>query len=139
MKISVVVILTPDSDRHIPLTDLLTRDSRFQIIYLNATMVNSFDQLQFYSVMYDQTHFEFYENRQMSFREIGCAKSHNDARQLISEIYLGGVILEDDARIANIDDFYNQSRLFLDSQKGSLAVLSLTGFRGLKKKLVKSQ
>ena len=86
MKISVVVILTPDSDRHIPLTDLLTRDSRFQIIYLNATMVNSFDQLQFYSVMYDQTHFEFYENRQMSFREIGCAKSHNDARQLISEI-----------------------------------------------------
>ena len=41
--------------------------------------------------------------------------------------------------IANIYDFYNQSRLFLDSQKGSLAVLSLTGFRGLKKKLVKSQ
>jgi GR25 family glycosyltransferase involved in LPS biosynthesis len=74
----------------------------------------------------------------MSFREIGCAKSHNDARQLISEIHPGGVILEDDARISNMDDFFNQTRLFLFNHMDSPSVLSLTGFRGLGKKLVKS-
>ena len=139
MKISVVVIQTPNSDRHIPLTNLLVHDSRFYLIPLKATMLNSIDQLQFDSIPYNQAYFQFYENRKMSFREIGCAKSHNDARILISKIYQGGVILEDDARIVNMDDFYNQSRQFLDSHKNSLAVLSLTGFRGLSKKLVKSQ
>ena len=71
--------------------------------------------------------FEFLENREMSPPEIGCAYSHNIAREYISKSLIGGVILEDDARIANLESFKDVIDRFLLSQRGKPSVLNLTG------------
>jgi hypothetical protein len=75
--------------------------------------------------------FELFHGRKMSPQEIGCATSHNLARSLIAKSISGGVILEDDARIIDLDSFYNLSTKFLQESAGTLSVLSLTGFREL--------
>jgi hypothetical protein len=52
--------------------------------------------------------------RNLSVGEIGAALAHSHVQALIAESGLGGVVLEDDARIPNIDDFYIACSRFLN-------------------------
>ena len=128
-KLLVVVIVTPNSARHVPLLKMLKGDERFEIKTLSATMLDNNSDLLTSGVNFTQDYSEVFEGRKLTNREIGCANSHNLARAMISENPLGGVILEDDARITNIDYFYTISINFLHKEVGNPIVLSLTGFR----------
>jgi GR25 family glycosyltransferase involved in LPS biosynthesis len=81
------------------------------------------------AIEFTQSYSKVFEGRELTYREIGCANSHNIARQMISENPLGGVILEDDARIIDIDEFFQISTRFLAMQFRNPSILSLTGFR----------
>ena len=128
-KLLVVVIVTPDSDRHVPLLKILQGDERFEIRILSATMLDTESDLSESAINFTQSYSKVFEGRELTCREIGCANSHNIARQIISESSLGGVILEDDARILDIDAFYQISTNFLLKQFGNPSILSLAGFR----------
>lgn len=128
-KLLVVVIVTPNSDRHVPLLKILKADDRFEIRTLAATMIGSDSDLYKSGVNFTQDFSKVFECRDLTNREIGCANSHNMARAMISENPLGGIILEDDARIVNSELFYEISTGFLRNHLGKPFVLSLTGLR----------
>ena len=133
-KLFVVVIRTPNSDRYLPIKALLKNDKRFELEYLDASMTPTYLDVTSRDIAYSTEMFEFFHGRKLAPAEIGCADSHNRARKLIQNREDGGVILEDDARIINVDSFFIMANKFLSSQVLNLSILSFTGFRkiGLK-------
>jgi len=121
-----VIIETPNSERSRPLIGLLAGDDRFLTHILPATMIRDASDVESLGIKIDSTKFAFFQNRELSFPEIGCAFSHNVARGIIANSAAGGVILEDDARIINLDNFYRNSLDFLINHIGESTVLSLT-------------
>jgi GR25 family glycosyltransferase involved in LPS biosynthesis len=138
-RILVVVIRTPYSDRYIPIEALLRDDYRFKIQYIEATMAYSYRDLLSKNISYSHEKFELFYGRKLSPAEIGCADSHNRARGVIQSSLSGGVILEDDARIKNVDQFYNSVSNFLAQKPNSYSILNLTGFRNLNLNSYKSK
>ena len=138
-RILVVVIRTPYSNRYIPIEALLRDDYRFKIRYVEATMAYSYRDLLSKNISFSHEKFELCYGRKLSPAEIGCAESHNRAREVIQSSLSGGVILEDDARIKNVDHFYNSVSIFLAQKSNSHSVLNLTGFRNLNLKSYKSK
>lgn len=128
-KLLIVVIKTPNSNRYLSIDSALSSDERFKVVYINATMLKSALDLEESKVQFIPEEFLLYEGRMLLPTEIGCADSHNRARLAISESESGGVILEDDARISDIESFFAQCTRFLGTQGGKSSVLSLTGFR----------
>jgi GR25 family glycosyltransferase involved in LPS biosynthesis len=133
-KLFVVVIRTPNSDRYQPIKTLLENDKRFELEYLDASMTPTYLDVDRSHIAYSTEMFEFFHGRKLAPAEIGCADSHNRARKLIQNREDGGIILEDDARITNVDSLFNMAINFLSSEKLNCSILSLTGFRqiGLK-------
>jgi hypothetical protein len=133
-KLFVVVIRTPNSDRYQPIKALLENDKRFELEYLEASMTPTYPDVNSRHIEYSTEIFEFFHGRKLAPAEIGCADSHNRARKLIQNREDGGIILEDDARITNVDSLFNMAVNFLSSEKLNCSILSLTGFRqiGLK-------
>jgi GR25 family glycosyltransferase involved in LPS biosynthesis len=133
-KLFVVVIRTPNSDRYQPIKALLENDKRFELEYLDASMTPTYLDVASRHIAYSTEMFEFFHGRKLAPAEIGCADSHNRARKLIQNREDGGIILEDDARITNVDSLFNMAINFLSSEKLNYSILSLTGFRqvGLK-------
>lgn len=130
-KILVVVIRTPNSNRYMPIESQLKCDDRFKIQYVEASMASNYSDLSLKNISYSPEKFELFNGRKLSPAEIGCADSHNRARKLIQSNSSGGVILEDDARIKDIDLFYNSVSIFLAQKSNSYSILNLTGFRNL--------
>lgn len=134
-KLLVVVIRTPKSDRYLPIESLFKDDQRFKLEYIEASMTPSYSEVSNRRITYSTEIFEYFQGRKITPAEIGCADSHNRARDLIQSHASGGVILEDDARIADVDSFFIMATDFLSSQKSKLSILNFTGFRqiGLEK------
>ena len=130
-KLLVVVIRTPKSDRYLPIESLFKDDQRFKLEYIEASMTPSYSEVSNRSIAYSTEIFEYFQGRKLTPAEIGCADSHNRARDLIKCHARGGVILEDDARITNVDSFFIMATDFLSSQNLKLSILNLTGFRGI--------
>ena len=130
-KLLVVVIRTPKSDRYLPIESLFKNDQRFKLEYIEASMTPSYSEVSNRRITYSTEIFEYFQGRKLTPAEIGCADSHNRARDLIKSHVDGGVIMEDDARIINIDSFYMMATDFLSSQNLNLSILNLTGFRGI--------
>ena len=130
-KLLVVVIRTPKSDRYLPIESLFKDDQRFKLEYIEASMTPSYSEVSNRSIAYSTEIFEYFQGRKLTPEEIGCADSHNRARDLIQSHTGGGVILEDDARIINIDSFFIMATDFLSSQNAKLSILNLTGFRNI--------
>jgi GR25 family glycosyltransferase involved in LPS biosynthesis len=137
-RILVVVIRTPNSTRYLPIESLLRHDERFKIQYVESSMASDYSDLLRKKIFYSPEKFELFNGRKLSPGEIGCADSHNRARKLIQSNLSGGVILEDDARIKNIDQFYNSVSIFLAQKSNSYSILNLSGFRNLNSKSSKS-
>jgi GR25 family glycosyltransferase involved in LPS biosynthesis len=136
-RIFVVIIRTPNSDRSLVIEDLLKNDSRFEIRYIEASMTPNFSDVTRMNIDYSTKVFEYFWGRKLTPAEIGCADSHNKARKLIQDKPNGGVILEDDARIFDIDSFFTTVEYFLKNNRTNLSVLNLTGYRKLNLELVK--
>jgi GR25 family glycosyltransferase involved in LPS biosynthesis len=130
-KLLVVVIRTPKSDRYLPIESLFKDDQRFKLEYIEASMTPSYSEVSNRTIAYSAELFEYFQGRKLTPAEIGCADSHNRARDLIKSHADGGVIMEDDARIINIDSFFKMATDFLLSQKSKLSILNLTGFRNI--------
>ena len=130
-KLLVVVIRTPKSDRYLPIESLFKNDQRFKLEYIEASMTPSYSEVSNRRITYSTEIFEYFQGRKLTPAEIGCADSHNRARDLIQSHTGGGVILEDDARIINVNSFFIMVTDFLSSQKLKLSILNLTGFRNI--------
>jgi hypothetical protein len=134
-KLLVVVIRTPKSDRYLPIESLFKDDQRFKLEYIEASMTPTYSEVSNRGIAFSTEIFEYLQGRKLTPAEIGCADSHNRARDLIQSHASGGVILEDDARITNVDSFFIIATDFLSSQKSKLSILNFTGFKqiGLEK------
>jgi GR25 family glycosyltransferase involved in LPS biosynthesis len=126
-KLLVVIIRTPNSDRYLPIETLIKNDNRFELEYVEASMAHSYQDVSMMNIAYSTEIFEYFNGRKLTPAEIGCADSHNKARQLIVRRKIGGVIFEDDARIISINKFYFMATNFLTSQVSNPSVLNLTG------------
>jgi hypothetical protein len=133
-KLLVVIIRTPKSDRYLPIESLIKDDQRFNLEYIEASMTPSYSEVSDRSIAYSSEVFEYFQGRKLTPEEIGCADSHNRARKIIKDNHFGGIILEDDARILDIDLLFQEVNMFLNVKKNTASVLSLTGFRNLSKK-----
>jgi hypothetical protein len=128
-NILLLVISEKNSQRSKNLTKKLNEVNDFKMTRVDAVMTRNSEQLQESEVNYDQDKARYYLGRNMLPSEIGCAASHNIARKLISESPWGGVILEDDARIPDLDLFSSLVTDFLEKNKGGAAILSLAGWK----------
>jgi GR25 family glycosyltransferase involved in LPS biosynthesis len=126
-SILVVLIQTPGSPRANPLINILEGSQRIQLSLLPATMIQNLSDVREMNIEVRQDHFNLLENRDMRPQEIGCAHSHNSARDVISNSLYGGVILEDDARISDLKNFIDTVTDFLMVERGNPSVLNLTG------------
>jgi hypothetical protein len=69
--------------------------------------------------------------RDLSVGEIGAALVHSHVQTIIADSGVGGVVLEDDARITDINKFYNACSNFLDFNL-ELEILNLYDTRAVK-------
>jgi len=136
-RIFVVIIRTPNSNRSLKIENLLKNDNRFEVQCIEASMTPNMSDVTRMNIDYSTKVFEFFWGRKLIPAEIGCADSHNRARKLIQDKPNGGVILEDDARIFDIDSFFATVTYFLKNNRSNLSVLNLTGFRKINLELVK--
>jgi GR25 family glycosyltransferase involved in LPS biosynthesis len=125
--LDVYIIETPLSQRSAPLIKLLSSEPRINLFRISAKMVASDRDISDFGIKVNYKVFPILEGRLLSHGEIGCAQSHNEARSLLAESTNGGVILEDDARILDLDSFINVSSSFLNQNRNSKRILSLTG------------
>jgi len=121
-----VIIINSGSERSSPLIEQLRTREDLEIHSIAANMLKTEEDLQLAGVQYSDSEALKYMGRSLSFPEIGCASSHNYARSLLALSAIGGVILEDDARICDLADFVTLSRVFLSSQQNNPAVLNLS-------------
>lgn len=131
-SLSVFIIETPNSNRSAPLKKSLLGDSRIEINTIKASMISSQSELDKSAISIEGDYFWAVSNRYLTLPEIGCANSHNLARLACSNLEIGGVILEDDARILDRDRFVNSSLLFLNRFKETSSILSLTYDTGIR-------
>ena len=133
-------LLSSKSELHAALAEVSTRLSAAQLAessmrhrlaeaevqLIAADMLQTKDDLRFFNIQYSDFDTVKYLGRSLSLPEIGCASSHNQARVVLAASPIGGVILEDDARICDLDSFVTLSVFFLASRKKDSAVLNLS-------------
>jgi GR25 family glycosyltransferase involved in LPS biosynthesis len=125
--LDVYIIQTPESNRSIPLLNTLRKHPRIRVNLVEATMLKCESEIIKERISVDRNYFQAIEGRNLTFPEIGCAHSHNLARQLVMNTTFGGVILEDDARISNLDAFFISAIDFLQSNSDRDLIIVLTG------------
>ena len=132
-KLKCFILKTPGNDRYLPLRDSLIRDHRVQVEIIDSLMASDLNSVSALGIKFEQEYFEILHNRFMKPREIACAASHNNARELVAKSNFLGIIFEDDARIENLAELIDQIVIFANSHKEKKAVLSLTKFANMKK------
>jgi hypothetical protein len=124
--IPLVIIASPMLDRSAPLLKSLKPSSIFEIIKLDATVGAELSAPK--SLVTTQELVSF--GRVLTQNERACAISHSRAREIIKNSNFGGVILEDDARILNLEMFEKIICEFLVSQRRQKKILSLVQYHG---------
>lgn len=119
--IDVFIIRTPGSDRAVPLLDVLNKSKILRPQIIDATM---------YSRQSHKNEIDWRGQLAVYGSElpdglIGCAMSHQNAFRRVIDLGKGAIILEDDARIPNLNKFETLAmRFLLENSKGRY-VLSL--------------
>ena len=120
-SIKVVVVTVPESNRFLPLESELKKARLLEMIKFDAVMYhrqtenfrpNFIKQRALYS-------------KELSNGEIGCAISHQNIQARYQHNQESIIVLEDDARILNIELFEELAREFIVKHGESDAVLSL--------------
>lgn len=121
-----VVVIDSGTERSCALINQLKTNVELEVQTIAANMLRTDADLHFSNTEYSDFDSLKYMGRSLTFPEIGCASSHNQARSLLASSFDGGVILEDDARICDLDEFVTLARFFLLSREKSSAVLNLS-------------
>jgi GR25 family glycosyltransferase involved in LPS biosynthesis len=121
-----VLVIDSGSGRSLPLIKQLLTGGDLKVQLISANMLRTNDDLNSSDIRYSDFDSKKYLGRSLTLPEIGCASSHNNARSLLAASSNGGVILEDDARICDLNGFETLSKYFLASQKNDTAVLNLS-------------
>ena len=119
--IDVIVISTPGLNRVSPLLEQLDKSNLFEIHILEAVMYSA----EKFNTEIDQQGQQSIYGRKLADGEVGCAMSHQKAYALIKEIGKAAIILEDDARIPNLENFEKLALLFSSQFSEGLQILSL--------------
>lgn len=120
-RIPLIVICIPGSDRKVPLLEKLRGSTIFRVEESSAVMYRRAEPLIHPNFLKQRTLY----GRELSDGEIGCAISHQTIWALYSKRHEPIVILEDDARIQDMDKFQSLVVEFLKSYGKENAVLSL--------------
>ena len=124
-KIPIVIIVTPGQNRHIPLVEALRNSSIFRVQELAATMGSDLEGP--FEKASERELIQY--GRALTANERACAISHLRARYIIADSQLGGVILEDDARVINLTVLETSVANFLNKSQGKCKILSLVDYR----------
>ena len=120
-KIPLFIIKIPNNPRSNKLVETLSKSKIFELIIFPAVMYQS--SMTEYDVDYEFQRSLY--GKKLSNGEIGCAISHCDIQTQLADSLIGGVILEDDARIPNLERFEAAVTTFLISKRSSASILSL--------------
>ncbi len=115
--IDVVLIGNQGSKRCQPLQTLFRGDTRFKVTNIEPVFLDSMNSSLLKSLGFDVEKSKAFNLRELSLGEIGCAIAHNNARKLLAKNGVGGLVLEDDARIPCLDYLYKTAIHFLSSTK----------------------
>jgi hypothetical protein len=148
--LKVLIVGDKEGQRIQPLLKMFLNDERFDVENWDSVYLKSFSDIQLIDSGFSVEKSIAYTLRELTLGEIGCSLAHNRAREYLAANELGGVILEDDARIPNLDYFFDSASLFLDtikipavmnfSSRNKLEVLSntLTDIPSIRKTIVHS-
>lgn len=125
LKIPVTIIRTPDSERINPLIEQLRVADFFEVVIIDAVMGYSLDSPQPRII---EQELNLY-GRVLTQNERACAISHRRAREIIAASEIGGIILEDDARIVDLDRLELLATRFLQEQNSRKSILSLVVYK----------
>jgi hypothetical protein len=120
-KISLVIIEIPGSTRSKKLIQQLSRSEVFDLEIFEAIMFKKV--MSNFAPNYLKQRLLY--GRNLSDGEIGAAISHHLVQKVNCEKSEPIVVLEDDARIPNLNAFENTVKRFVESKKDSNSVLSL--------------
>lgn len=115
--IEVVLIGNLGSKRCQPLQTLFRGDTRFKVTNIEPVFLDSINSVLLKSLRFDVEKSKAFNMRELSLGEIGCAIAHNNARELLAKNGVGGLVLEDDARIPSLDYLHKTAIHFLSSTK----------------------
>ena len=120
-RVPLFVIKIPDNSRSDKLINTLSTSKVFDVRIFPAVMYQP--EMREYRI-----NFEFQKvlyGKILSNGEIGCAISHREVQKILANSTLGGVILEDDARISDLSKFEEVVWEFLKTEDKNFSVLSL--------------
>jgi hypothetical protein len=129
-----VIVIDSGSGRSASLLKKLNEFGGIDLQVLPASMTRNENQFRISGIEYSDPLALKLLGRSMSFPEIGCANSHNLARSIIARSEIGGVILEDDARICDFNNFFRISCGFLLKKSGKPGLLNLSNLGPLLQK-----
>jgi hypothetical protein len=127
-SIPTIVIDSQILDRSKPLLDKLEAGEFFSTTNLRATMISNWQSEHLSSIDFDNEVMRRWHQRDFFPGEIGCAHSHNMARELASNFENGAIIFEDDARISDPVALAELVSRFSKEIDDEFAVLSLVDF-----------
>ena len=84
-------------------------------VYLDSSGANHFNTKVFTSIF----------QREMSLQEMGCSEAHRNARKLVAESQIGGIVFEDDARFEEFEVILESAQSFLLENRGESSILNI--------------
>jgi hypothetical protein len=124
-RIPAIIIQTPNSERFLPLFEVISRSEVFEPVLIVATMG--------YSLPGDNEDFIQEEvlryGRVLTRNERACAVSHSEARSLIAQSRQGGIVFEDDARVINLEHLERATIGFLKKFSDMSSALGLLDYK----------
>jgi GR25 family glycosyltransferase involved in LPS biosynthesis len=124
-SIKVVVVTVPESSRVLPLESELKKAQLLEMIKFDAVMYHR--QIENFRPNFIKQRTLY--SKELSNGEIGCAISHQNIQAKYKDNQESIIVLEDDARILNIELFEEVAREFICKHGESDAVLSLLAWK----------
>ncbi len=124
-RIPAVIIQTPNSERFLPLLEVICKSEVFEPVLIVATMG--------YSLSGENEEFIQEEvlryGRVLTQNERACAVSHSEARNVIAQSQHGGIIFEDDARVIDLEHLEQAALSFLAKFSNVNSALGLLDYK----------
>jgi hypothetical protein len=124
-RIPAVIIQTPNSERFLPLFEVICKSEVFEPVLIVATMG--------YTLSGDNEEFIQEEvlryGRVLTQNERACAVSHSEARNVIAQSQHGGIVFEDDARVIDLEHLEQAAVGFLKKFSNMSSALGLLDYK----------
>jgi len=124
-RIPAVIIQTPNSERFLPLFEVICKSEVFEPVLIVATMG--------YSLSGENE--EFIQEEVLRYRRVltqnerACAVSHSEARNVIAQSQHGGIVFEDDARVIDLEHLEQAALSFLAKFSNMSSALGLLDYK----------